>query len=47
MVCYLIVPSCDTPDDKDNADNSKDDVPYITAHISEHATEQAIRLFDD
>ena len=47
MVCYLIVPRCNAPNDKNYADNSKDNVQYITAHISEHATEQAIRLFDD
>ena len=47
MVCYLIVPRCNAPNDKNYADNSKDNVPYITAHISEHTTEQAIRLFDD
>ena len=39
MVCYLIVPRCNAPNDKNYADNSKDNVPYITAHISEHATE--------
>ena len=47
MVCYLIVPRCNAPNDKNYADKSKDNVQYITAHISEHATKQAIRLFDD
>ena len=31
MVCYLIVPRCNAPNDKNNADNSEDDVPYIIA----------------
>ena len=31
MVCYLIVPRCNAPNDKNYADNSEDDVPYIIA----------------
>ena len=47
MACMKFVVFCNAPDDKNYANNSKDNVPYITAHISEHATEQGIRLFDD
>ena len=47
MVCYLIVPRCNAPNDKNYADNSENNVPQITTYICKHATEQAIRLFDD
>ncbi len=47
MTKILTVPSCNTPDDKDDADYSKNHVPSITTHSGKRNAKQSASLFDD
>ena len=47
MVKLLTVPSCNTPDDKDDTDYSKYNVPSITTHSGKRNAKQSAILLDD